>query len=115
MPFPIDVSRCLAYAPVDEPLKLECIPSERLRASLAVDGLHEGDEIRCQRDSRGRVLVTTAENRRIIVDPKYAVRIEVGRLSAPMTVVRSDDSERHTPLRAPGRLAARRVGLVGRL
>lgn len=77
MPFPIDVSRCLAFAATEAPLEICSIPSERLRARLGVEGLHEGDVIRTQRDAKGRTFVTTAGGTRVAVEQRHAVMIEV--------------------------------------
>ena len=85
MPFPIDVTRCLAFAPADTPLEVSCIPSDALRARLALDGLFEHDQITCRPDSSGRVLVRTADGLRITVDRRYAVVIEVGPTSGGAT------------------------------
>lgn len=77
MPFPIDPTRLLAYAGTNQPLRISRVPFDTLRARLAVDGLHEGDEIICQHDGSGRTLVTTANGRHLIVDLAYAALIEV--------------------------------------
>ena len=77
MPFPIDVTRMLEYAPMNTPLRVASVPFENVRASLSRDGLCEGDEIVCQHDSNGRTLVTTADGRHSIVDCADAVVIEV--------------------------------------
>ena len=100
MPFPIDVSRCLAYAPVNEPLTIQRIPSDRLRATLAAEGLFEGGEVQCGRDARGRVLLTTPDKRRIALDETSAVRIEVA--SAHERQV----DHRDNPVRLSSRFAA---------
>jgi|SRR5690348_7847013 hypothetical protein len=77
MPFPIDLTRCLAFAPLDTPLEVCTIPSDALRARLAIEGLYERDRITCRALSSGNVLVRTAEGREILVDQPTAVTIEV--------------------------------------
>lgn len=77
MPFPIDVTRCLAYAPADTDLEVCSIPSDALRARLAIRGVFEHDEITCRRDPSGHVLVTTADGATVLVETSCAVMIEV--------------------------------------
>lgn len=95
MPFPIDVTRLLAYAGTDQPQRVACVPFEGLRARLAADGLHEGDEITCLHDASGRTLVTTAHGREIVVDLKSGVVIEV----TPATTSRPQRPWRALPRR----------------
>ena len=88
MSFPIDVTRLLAYAATNQPLRISCVPFDKLRARLAADGLHEGDEIICEHDSRGRTVVTTASGRHVIVDAEGAVVIEVSPVPPPRPSLR---------------------------
>ena len=77
MPFPIDSTRCLAFAPADTPLEVCTIPSDALRAQLALDGFFERDEITCLPNASGRVTVRLADGRQIAIERRYAVVIEV--------------------------------------
>ena len=77
MPFPIDVTRCLAFAPTDTPLEVCSIPSDELRARLALEALFEGDEIIREPDASGLVITRLANDRRVLIEHASAVRIEV--------------------------------------
>ena len=88
MAFPIDITRLLAYARTNQRLKISCVPFDALRVRLAAEGLHEGDEIVCEHDARGRTLVTTADGRHAVVDLEYAVVIEVTPLAPPPSAPR---------------------------
>lgn len=92
MPFPIDVTRCLAFCETNAPLRISTIPFDALRAAMAERGLREGDEIIVEALTDGHVLATKRDGRRVVVERKHAVMIEV---------------ERRTPLPSPWRIAVR--------
>ena len=77
MPFPIDLTRCLAFAEADTPQRVCAIPLQKLRAKLDARGLHEGDDIFVEPAGEGHVLVTTRDGTRLVVERHYAVMIEV--------------------------------------
>jgi hypothetical protein len=77
MPFPIEVTRCLAFAEPHKTLRVCSIPFERIRTKLAARGLHERDEIVVELITGGTVLVAMRDGRRLVVERHYALMIEV--------------------------------------
>lgn len=86
MPFPIDLTRCLAFAPTNTPLEVCSIPSDDLRARLALDALFEGDEIIREPDASGRVITRLANDHRVAIERPCAIRIEVAPSRAAVSV-----------------------------
>jgi hypothetical protein len=77
MPFPIDVTRCLAFTQINTPLRVSTIPFAILRAKLAARGLRDGDEIIVELVTDGHVVVAKSDGKRVLVERRYAVMIEV--------------------------------------
>jgi len=111
MPFPIDLTRCLAFAPLDTQLEVCTIPSDALRARLALRGLYEQDRITCSTEASGNVLVRTADGREIRIDRPCAVMIEVAasggaarssRNTGPIRQMRAAANETPTSTRPVG-------------
>lgn len=77
MPFPIDVTRCLAFSETGTPLRVATIPFAPLRAKLASRGLRERDEIVVELLADAPVVLAKRDGSRVLVERQYAVMIEV--------------------------------------
>lgn len=102
MPFPIDVTRCLAFTETNTPLRVCTIPFDALRAKLAARGLREGDEIIVDVVNDGHVVVAKLDGKRILVERQYAVLVEVERRTPSMAVPSRCRSMIRKPLVAVG-------------
>lgn len=98
MPFPIDVTRFLAFSETNRPVRVSTIPHDTLRAKLASRGLREGDEIIVELVADGHVVVANRDGRRVLVERRYAVLIEVEPGPACMSV---PPSARRVAVRRP--------------
>lgn len=77
MPFPIDMSRCLAFVPPDQPVEIRGIASERVRHACAEHGLHPGDRVSRTQAAGDRVVLKRADGAAIEVEREIALFVEV--------------------------------------
>lgn len=77
MPFPMDLSHCLALAPAHEPLAVTRIPPETKRTLAPSQQLHEGDRVRRIADRPGHVLIEKPNGERVVLNSMQALFIEV--------------------------------------
>jgi len=77
MPFPMDLSRCLALAPERTPLTVTLIFFPALRRHCESRGLREGDRVIVAGGTDDHVLLETRTGTVLPIERKYAFMIEV--------------------------------------
>ena len=76
MPFPMDLSHCLAFAPARVPLVVTRIAPDTLRAYCDAHGLHEGDHVRCTPTPAHALLLEKPDGERVELPATYGFFIE---------------------------------------
>jgi len=77
MPFPMDLSHCLAFAPARVPLVVTRISPDTLRAYCDAHGLHEGDHVCCTPDAAAcKLLLEKPDGERVRLPATYGFFIE---------------------------------------
>ena len=77
MPFPMDLSRCLALAPERTPLTVTLIFFPALRRHCEARGLSEGDRVIIAGSTDEHVLLETRAGTVLPIERRYAFMIEV--------------------------------------
>jgi len=77
MPFPMDLSHCLAFAPAYEPLNVTRVPEQALRTLAPSQQLSEGDRVCRVAERDGHVLLEKENGERVLLNSMQALFIEV--------------------------------------